>query len=245
MADQPGLFTVLEGTDGSGKSAITEQLVAALRAAGHTVRRLDRARPTGETAHAALVRAVNELFRSPTATAAGWEHLSLAAAAQYHSILHAQVVPAVAAGEIVIADSWWDKTWVRLGLEAEIVQHLDEHRRRALQEWQQALLPPSPLPVHQRLTVLIDTPMRDRIAWYQAAGCPDAVLGRTGVLTRETEEYGEFTERIATGLRELAARHRWPVVANGTHRTAAQAATDLCALIEQRTRSAVHAPEPV
>ncbi|WP_153466764.1 dTMP kinase [Streptomyces kaniharaensis] len=245
MADQAGLFTVLEGADGSGKSAITEQLVAALHAVGHTVRRLDRARPTGDAPHAALVRAVNELFRSPTATASGWEHLSLAAAAQYHSVLHAQVVPAVAGGEIVIADSWWDKTWVRLGLEAEIVHNLDEHRRRALQERQQALLPPSPLPARLRLTVLIDTPLRDRIAWYQAAGCPDAVLGRAGVLTRDTEEFGEFTERIATGLRQLASLHGWPVVANGVHRTAAQAATDLCALIEQRTRSAVHAPEPV
>ncbi|MFD0403779.1 hypothetical protein [Kitasatospora sp. NPDC127116] len=98
MADQPGVFAVLEGADGSGRSAITEQPVAVLRSAGHPARRLDHARPTGDRAHAAPVRAVNQLIRSPTATEAGWEHLSLAAAAQYHSIVHAQVAPAVAAG---------------------------------------------------------------------------------------------------------------------------------------------------
>ncbi len=244
MAEQLGLFVVLEGADGCGKSGITDHLVPALQAAGHAVRRIERGRPTGDPAHADLVRAVNRLFRSPQATATGWEHLTLAAAAQYHSILHAQVAPAVAAGQIVIAESWWDKTWVRLGLEAELSQGLDVRRRQQLEAWQRSLLPPGPLPAHQRLTVLVDTPQQDRVTWYKAAHCPDPVLSRTGVWSHDPDEYGDFTEHIAVRLRHVAAQQGWPAVTNSCRRTPAQVAADLCDLVERRTRSTVPAPEP-
>ena len=176
MAERPrGLFVMLEGADGSGKSTIADHLVPALRSAGHTVRRIARSQPTGDPLHADLVRAVDQLFRAPDATAPGWEFLSLAAAAQYHSILYAQVAPRVQDGEVVIAESWWDKTWIRLGLEPETCRRLDMHATRQLRAWQRDLLPPSPLPHHQHLTILIDTPQPDRVNWYKAADCPDPV----------------------------------------------------------------------
>jgi len=243
VAEQAGLFLVLEGADGCGKSTVADDLVPLLRSAGRTVRRIERGRPTGNRVHADLVRAVDQLFRSPDATAAGWEHLSLSAAAQYHSILHAQVAPAVAADEVVIAESWWDKTWVRLGLEAELCQSLDALERDRLREWQCGLLPPSPLPARRRLTVLIDAARHDRVTWYKAACCPEPVLARTGVPTRDPDEYGEFTEHIATRLHRLADQHGWPVVPNGAHRTTTDVAGELCDLVARRHRSAFPVPE--
>ncbi len=102
--------------------------------------------------------------------------LSLAAATQYATILRSQIEPAVEAGEVVIAESWWDKTW------------------------QRRLLPPSPLPAHQHLTVLVDVAQHDRVACYQAAGRPDPYVDHTGPDSHHPDGFGRFTEHIADQL---------------------------------------------
>ncbi|MER5638135.1 hypothetical protein ABT095_14400 [Kitasatospora sp. NPDC002227] len=237
MAEHPGgqgLFVVIEAADGSGKTAITDHLVPALAATGRTVHRIDRDRPEGEGPHAQLVRAVNTLFRSDAATDAGWELLSLAAAVQYRSILHTQVAPAVAAGTVVIAESWWDKTWIRLGLEAAHHHDRTAQQQDAFAAWQRSLLPPGLLPERQHLTVLVDTTRGDRTTWYRAAGCPDPYLDRAGALSHDPDGYGRFTEHIAVRLRTLATEQHWPTVANHASRPAATAAAELHRLITDR-----------
>ncbi|BDH07154.1 hypothetical protein [Streptomyces seoulensis] len=232
MAEDPlkGLFVVIEAADGSGKTTIVDHLVPALLSTGRVVRRIDRALPDGDHAHADLVRAVDRLFRSADATDAGWEHLSLAAAVQYRSILHAQIAPAIAAGEIVIAESWWDKTWIRLGVEAAIYHGHSPEQQHAFTAWQRSLLPADP----QCFTVHIDTAQEDRTAWYRAAGCPDPYLDHTGNLSHDPHGFGCFTERIATGLRALATELHWPTVTNDASRTAASVAAKLHRLIADR-----------
>ncbi|MFJ5122397.1 hypothetical protein [Kitasatospora sp. NPDC088548] len=247
MAEHPvgtGLFVVIEAADGSGKTAVTDHLVPLLASTGRTVHRIDRAWSDGDGPHAELVRAVNALFRSEAATAAGWEVLSLAAATQYATILRSQIEPAVRAGDIVIAESWWDKTRARLSLEATIALDLDSEQHRALTAWQSHLLPPSPLPVDQHLTVLVDAARHDRVAWYRAAGCPDPYLDRTGPDSHDPDGFGHFTEHIADQLRQVAAERAWPTVTNGGHRTVAEAATELHLLItDQLSPSTRPAPE--
>ncbi|MEU6405479.1 hypothetical protein [Streptomyces sp. NPDC046985] len=236
MAEHPvtGLFVVVEAADGSGKTSIVDHLVPILASTGRTVRRIDRGRPNGDRAHADLVRAVDRLFRSDAATDAGWEQLSLAAAVQYRSILHAQVAPAVAAGEVVIAESWWDKTRIRLGVEAAAHHGHSVERQHAFAAWQQSLLPPAASADRQRLTVHIDTPQPDRTAWYRAAGCPAPYLDHNGKLSRDPDGYGRFTELIAARLRDVCAGQGWPTVTNGGARTADAAAADLHRLIADR-----------
>ena len=244
MPEPRGLFVAIEAADGSGKTAVVDHLVPALQAAGHTVRRIDRSRPEGTTAHTGLLRAVNSLFRSADATAAGWEVLSLAAATQYATILRSQIEPAVRAGEVVIAESWWDKTWSRLSLEATIALALAPEQQRAFTTWQRRLLPPSPLPAHQHLTILVDIAQHDRVAWYRAAGCPDPYLDHTGPDSHHPDGFGRFAEHIADQLRHLAAEHAWPTVTNDAHRTVAEVAAELHQLItDQLSPSARPAPE--
>jgi energy-coupling factor transporter ATP-binding protein EcfA2 len=231
--EQPGgLFVVLEGADGSGKSTLVDHLVPLLHRSGRTVRRINRSSPEGHPAHVSLVRAVDQVFRTAHATPASWELLSLAAAAQYRSILHAQIEPAIKAGEIVIAESWWDKTWIRFGLEAEICLDLSEAQQRALGSWQRRLLPPGPLPAHWHLTVLVQADQQDRVCWYKAAGCPDSFYDRWGAVSHNPDEYGYFTECIAERLRDVADDRGWPIVANGVHRDAVDVAADLHQAIE-------------
>ncbi|WP_018545364.1 hypothetical protein [Streptomyces sp. LaPpAH-108] len=232
MAEHPvtGLFVVIEAADGSGKTTIVDHLVPALASTGRAVRRIDRARPDGDRAHADLVRAIDQLFRSDTATDAGWEHLSLAAAVQYRSILHAQVVPALDAGEIVIAESWWEKTRIRLGVEAATHHGWSSEQQHAFAAWQQSLLPPD----RQQLTIHIDTTQQDRITWYRADGCPDPYLDHTGCLSRDPDGYGRFTELIATRLREVSTEQHWLTVTNGGSRPAAAAAAEIHHLITDR-----------
>lgn len=233
-----GLFVVIEGADGSGKTAVVDQLVPDLARAGRVVRRIDRGRPDGEAAHADVVRAVDRLFRSEKATDAGWEYLSLAAAVQYRSIVHAQVAPAVAAGEIVVAESWWDKTWIRLGTEAASVCDHSPERQRAFTGWQRTLQPPG-LPPDRQLTVHIDTPERDRVNWYRTAGCPDPYLDHTGTRSRDPAGYGRFTEVIASRLREVAVEQHRPTIRNGRDRTVAEVVAKLHRLITDRLNLSV------
>jgi thymidylate kinase len=62
-----GLFVMVKGADGSGKSAAVHHLVTRLQHDGHPVRRIDRDRPSGLPEYANLIKAVATVFRSSQA----------------------------------------------------------------------------------------------------------------------------------------------------------------------------------
>ncbi|MFE2944707.1 hypothetical protein ACFXKG_37565 [Streptomyces sp. NPDC059255] len=239
-----GLFLVIEGADGSGKSAAVRHLARVLAEQGHTVATTDRAHPYGRREYADLVRAVGGLFHSGHTLATSFDLLSLAAATQYTAILHGQVEPQVAQGTVVIAESWWDKTWIRLGIEAQLCHSHDQPWLDGFWSWQQSLMPPPTLPPHQYVTVLIDTPEADRVHWYGAGGRHEPVYDTHGAVSHDPADYGAFTSRIADQLALVACERDWPVVANNRHRTVPEVSGDLAVLVDAhvaRTRTAPQA----
>lgn len=228
----PGLFVVLEGADGSGKTALTEAVVDTLRRRGHEARATQRNQPLGHghPTYSQFIAAVVRLFRADAADNVPLDLLTLAAAAQYTAILHSQVIPAVADGDIVVADGWWDKVWIRLGIEAQRCLGLNDAERDAFWDWQQSLFPS--LPGVSPLTVLVDTRVEDRIRWQMAAGCPEVVYDLHGRESTDPQVFGDFTALIAGKLSEIAVGDRWPTVRNGSDRGIPEVATDLVELIE-------------
>jgi hypothetical protein len=230
----PGIFVAVEGADGSGKTAAVTELMELLRQDGRPARRIMRARPSGPAAYAGLVRGVGQLFCSAAETPASWELLSVAAAAQYLAIMQCEIAPAVADGLIVIADSWWTKTWIRLAIEADIRRQHSPADKQRFRAWQQDLLPACPPGTDQQFTVVIEAAAGDRARWYQRAGCPDTVLDDHGAPSRDPAAFAAFTTYIAGELRELAAQRRWPVIINSEALSPAHVADQLRALIYGR-----------
>jgi hypothetical protein len=231
-----GIFVAVEGADGSGKTEAVSELMRLLREDGSPARRIIRSSPSGSPAYTRLVRGVDALFRAGPATPASRELLSVAAAAQYLAIMHCEIGPSIAEGGIVIADSWWNKTWIRLAIEADICNRHTQEQGQRFRAWQQALLPlPAPL-ADRHFTVIVDATPQDRARWYEHAGCPDTVFDDQGAPSRDPEVFAFFTSRIADELREFAARHQWPVVRNSAAMSPADVARQLRALIYDRLR---------
>lgn len=234
-----GLFVIVEGADGSGKSAAVDHLVRRLRCDGHQVHRIDRGRPGGPAEYASLVTAVDAVFRSGHDLGADWTLLSLAAATQYTAILHGQVLPAVHDGAIVIAESWWNKTWIRLAIEASIHLKLKTSDLETFQSWQRALIPPATR--CWELTVVVNASQQDRSDWYAASEAKEPIYAPDGRLSVDPVEFGRFTEQIAAGLRETALQNQWPIVHNHRGRTPDDVAAEIYSLIDgARTDSCTH-----
>ncbi|WP_412543000.1 hypothetical protein R8Z50_11105 [Longispora sp. K20-0274] len=234
-----GLFVVVEGADGSGKTAIVNAVVDQLRARGTAARRVERSQPYGEPEYVRLVEAVDgifrsgdQLFRTGDDTLSGYDLLSLAAAAQYLALVYGQVLPIARSGGIAIAESWWSKTWARLSVEVGRCFNLTSEDLSAFTAWQRGLLPEPVLPAANLLTVLIDVPESDRARWHEVDGMHQRVFGEDGASTTEPAAFGRFTSEIASILRTRAAQEGWPVVANGSHRSVDDVAWEVIALIE-------------
>jgi hypothetical protein len=166
----PGVFVAVEGADGSGKSAVVSELVELLRRDGRHVKRVLRSSPAGPGAYAGLVRGVDGLFRAGREIPVSWELLSLAAAAQYLAIMQSEIGPSVAVGTIVIAESWWNKTWIRLAIEADICRGNGQAERRRFRNWQRGLVPVPLLEGDQQFTVVLEATTADRVRWYERGG---------------------------------------------------------------------------
>ncbi|WP_181871687.1 hypothetical protein [Sphaerisporangium album] len=235
------MFIVLEGADGSGKTALAAEVMDQLRRSGHRVRATRRADPDGPAEHAALIRAVGQMFARAGDQGTGFDLLSLAAAAQYAAIVHGQVLPAVRRGEIVIADSWWAKTWVRLSIEASYrAPQASPGQVGLLRSWQQALWPCPPLSPIPALTVLIDAPQADRMHWYEAAGRREPVYDACGASTRNPAAFAHLTSAIADLLRQAADQQGWPIIANGRHLGLQDVAADVIAAVTAQPLWATH-----
>lgn len=228
-APTPGLAVILEGADGSGKSAIVTEAERQLTEAGRRVHRVHRSHPRTDGTAGALVRSVADLFHAAHKEGTSFELLSLAAAAQYTALWQTEIAPAVQDGEIVLVESWWAKTHIRLALEARVHDH-----RTDLDAWQRHLLPPALYTPTAPLTVLVTANPRDRAAWYAAAGGPDPVYDPSGHLTNNPNAFADFTQHIAYALQELAAEQDWPVLANTPPHIPSDLAKSLIGLVDQQ-----------
>lgn len=106
----PGLFLTFEGIDGSGKSTQCKRLAEALRAAGHEV--LLTREPGGSPGAEEIRRMVLE--GDPDKWSAETEILLFTAARRDH--MERTILPALAAGKVVICDRFADSTRMYQGL---------------------------------------------------------------------------------------------------------------------------------
>lgn len=128
-----GLFLSFEGADGSGKSTQAARLATALREEGFAVELL---REPGGTALGEKLREVL-LSRSETAIGSSAELLLFYAARA--QLLEERIVPALAAGSIVILDRFCDSTFAYQGYG----RRMEEGYLDALETWVVGKLQPA------------------------------------------------------------------------------------------------------
>ncbi len=179
-----GLFLTFEGIDGSGKTTQMRRLAERLRARGRTV--LETVEPGGtaigrKIRHILLDAASQEL--SPTA------ELLLYFASRAQNVDEV-ILPALARGEIVLADRFTDSTLAYQGcgrgLGAEMVLALDRIACRGLKP---------------DLTLLVDIDVETSLARARARNR----AGASGE-TRMDEQSLEFHRKVYDAYHALAAR---------------------------------------
>ncbi len=183
MPDQ-GLFITFEGMDGSGKTTQRARLAAKLRTLGKTV--LETAEPGGTRIGAQIRRilldAVNQEL-SPSA------ELLLYFASRAQNV-DESIKPALAHGEIVLADRFTDSSLVYQGygrgLGAENIAALDRIACRGLKP---------------DVTILIDIDAETSLARAHARNAAE-----TSSETRMDEQSLEFHRVVYAAYHELAAR---------------------------------------
>lgn len=99
-----GFFIVLEGADGAGTTTQRGLLEAALRAEGHPV--LSTREPSDGPVGALLRQVLSGRCVLPGGAAPGPEALALLFAADRMDHLQARVLPALAAGQVVVSDRY-------------------------------------------------------------------------------------------------------------------------------------------
>lgn len=226
-----GLFVVLEGADGSGKSAVVDLLVRRLADEGCLVRTVRREDPVGAERYSSFVTAAGRIFGAAQSLDTGFAVLSLVGAAQYAVLVESQVMPALEKGEVIVAESWWGKTWARLAVEAFRRGDLSVSRREFFQDWQRSLLPEDLLPAANVVTILIEAAPDDRSRWYREAGCPDPVYNESGHTSYDPDDFMEFTTKLSDILHEHALSNSWPIIKNGEGRAAPEIAEDVLNIV--------------
>ena len=177
-ADRPGTFLAFEGGEGAGKSTQVRLLTDELTAAGHRVRATFE---PGDTPAGAVVRRL-VLDRADLALSPRAEALLYAADRAQHT---AEVLlPALAAGEVVVTDRFVDSSLAYQGAGREIPRE----EVAGISRWAtQALVPD--------LTVLLDLPPATGLARARGRAAADRI---------EAESL-DFHERVRQTFLELAA----------------------------------------
>jgi hypothetical protein len=208
-------FVVLEGADGSGKTAVAAVLCEELRARGETAVRVSRVNPSGRAAYASLVAGIGRMFRAADEVAAPLHLLALGAAVQHTALFESQVRPALDDGAYPVADSWWTKTRARFSVEARRCTGWNEADCQRFDRWLDGLFLFSyDGQEADVVNVLIDTSMEDRISWYRSQRERQAVYDQRGASTHDPAEFGRFTDEMQHRLRTIASRSRWARVEN-------------------------------
>jgi hypothetical protein len=231
---KPGLFVVVEGADGSGKSAVVNLLVDRLADQAQPARVVRRENPVGTEEYSSFVAAAGRIFGAAQALGTGFGVLSLIGAAQYAVLVESQVMPALESGEVIIAESWWGKTWARLSVEAFRRGALSMHGIKSFEDWQCSLLPHDLVPTTNMITVLIEAAENDRLRWYKEAGGLDPVYDTAGYTSYDPCEFAQFTTELGNILHEHALSNGWPIIQNGMDRTVEEVTEDLLDIVNWR-----------
>jgi thymidylate kinase len=228
-----GLFVVVEGADGSGKSAAVDLLLGGLAEQARPVRAVRREAPVGAEEYASFVSAAGRVFGAAGGLSTDFRVLSLIGAAQYAALVDSQVKPAIESGEVIIAGSWWAKTWARLSIEASRRGAL-KARKEEFRNWQRQLFPEDLTPAANTITVLLEAPEDDRLRWYAEAGCIGPVYDSAGIPSHEPSEFAKFTTELGNILRSHATSKGWPIIKNGSGRTVQEVADELLGIVSRR-----------
>lgn len=172
-----GLFITLEGVDGAGKSSHLAWLAEWFRARGRTVRmtREPGGTPVGERLRELVL---HEPMHAET------EALVMFAARREH--LERVILPALAAGEVVISDRFTDASFAY----QSGGRGLPESRLEMLEHWVQGDLQP-------QLTLLFDVPTEIAAVRLAHAREPD----------RFEREQGDFHRRVRAAYLRRAGQH--------------------------------------
>ena len=214
-----GLFVVLEGPDGAGKSAAAGSLVRGLRASGRVV---TATREPGGTPIGEALREV--LLRSGVVERSGLADALLFSAARAE-LVQQVIRPALTRGELVVSDRYATSTMAYQGYGAGVpldqLAHIEQVATGGLQP---------------DLVVLIDVPVEAGLARRGAA---------RGGETRFEELFdGAFHERVRAGYLAMAAADpgRWRIV-DGT-RSEAEVADEVLDIVLRRLDGADATGEP-
>jgi dTMP kinase len=179
-----GLFISFEGTEGCGKSTQIPRLAERLHATGHIVRQLRE--PGGTPIGEEIRHTLKHSDRNHGMTAEAELLLMSASRAQ---LVREIIRPALAAGEIVLCDRFYDSTTAYQGygrgLDLKMIQRMTDF---AVGD------------TRPQLTLLLDVSSeisRSRLAARQSS--------ETVIRDRFEEADHEFFERVAKGYREIAA----------------------------------------
>jgi hypothetical protein len=228
----PPKFVVLEGADGSGKTAVAAVLCDELRAHGEAVVRVSRVNPSGRTVYADVVAGIGQMFQAADEADTPLHLLALGAVLQHATMFESQVRPALDAGAFVVADSWWAKTRVRFSVEARRCTGWREADCQRFDCWLDGLLLFSYCGREADVaSVLINTSKDDRVGWYRSLREKQAVYDQCGASTRDPAQFGEFTEEMQQRLRVIASQSRWPCVENRDGKDLLRTARDILAVV--------------
>lgn len=173
-----GLFITVEGIDGCGKSTQARLIAHALEAAGHDVLRL---REPGGVAISEKIRAI--LLDPANAEMGDVCELLLYEAARAQ-LVHQVILPALAAGKMVICDRFYDSTTAYQafadGLDRDMVSQANELAVDGCRP---------------DLTLVFDLPVEMALRRRSGRGAEDR-LELKGL---------EFQQRVAAGFRAVAA----------------------------------------
>jgi dTMP kinase len=218
------MFITLEGIEGSGKSTQVRHMARWIEAAG---RRCVVTREPGGTRIGERIRA---LLLDPCSSemAPGAELLLYTADRVQHA--HAVIRPALAAGDVVICDRYFDATLAYQGYARGLDIPLIESLHRMMLD-----------DLRPDLTLLLDLPPAQGLAraWAQIN-----TGSRTGDETRFEQEALAFHENVRAGYLDLAARapRRYRII--DAARSEAEVRSAILGVLRERFRGSGDASLP-
>lgn len=207
-------FIILEGVDGSGKSAIANDIKLKLQKVGRKVSIANRSQLSENSVFNDVVKSIINLFEHCETEYVPFDMLLTAAALQNCCIFHSQIEPKLAKNSVVIVDSWWSKTSIHLQLEAQNKEQsskLSELLSPKLLECLDLLVVSRYEEISKHI-ILIEASAEDRWLWYSSSNRKEWLNGE---YCSDKNTYLNYTEKMQNRLRLIAEQKKWPVVRNG------------------------------